>query len=67
MKVLLGALKSKTIWFGLAMTVVGCVSQFLEANLVPMLSNDPSSLWLVGPITILLRLVTKNAVADKVQ
>jgi hypothetical protein len=64
-KALIGALKSKTMWFGLAQAVVGAAAAFFETNLLPMLDGDPSALLVTAALTWLLRAVTTSPLADK--
>lgn len=64
-KALIGALKSKTMLFGLLQTIVGSAAVFLETNLIPVLEGDPSALLVTGILTWVLRAVTKEPLADK--
>jgi hypothetical protein len=64
-KALIGAMKSKTIWFGLVQAVVGAIAAFAQTDILPMLDGDPSALLVTGAITMLLRLVTNKSLADK--
>ena len=64
-KALIGALKSKTIWFGLIQAIIGAAAAFFETNLIPALDGDPSALIVTGLATMGLRAITDKPLAAK--
>lgn len=62
MKSLLGALKSKTVWAGVATAVAGQLFPVVD---VWVAANPSTSATLVGGLMVILRMVTTSSLADK--
>lgn len=62
MDFLLGSLKSKTMWFALAVTIIGIWDQ-----LSPFIPPDQLSkvVTVVGPVIAILRMLTKESLKAK--
>ncbi len=64
---LAGALKSKTMWFNLAVTALGAVDWITghQGLITMVLPVAAPYLAIVGPIGMLLRLVTTTSLPEK--
>lgn len=64
---LIGSLKSKTVWFGYLLTAIG-VGDWITSHgplIAAMVPGATPLLALVGPVVILLRVLTKQPLATK--
>lgn len=57
-----GAIQSKTIWFAIAVTVIGIWEQF-----APFIPPDQLAkvITVIGPVIAILRMVTNQPLAEK--
>jgi hypothetical protein len=62
MNSLFGALKSKTVWAGVATAVAGQLFPVVD---VWVAANPSSAATLVGTLMVVLRAVTTNSLSDK--
>lgn len=62
---LMGVLKSKTIWFGLLLSISGAAGLFLQTDVVPLVHSDPLALLVIGLIVKVLRVLTTQPLSAK--
>jgi hypothetical protein len=66
MNTLLGALKSKTIWYGLGKVLLAAAAAYFHDTLLPLLQEHPQAILVLSGLgTVLLRSVTDKPLAAK--
>lgn len=64
MELILKALKSRTVWFGILVSVLPILAQYIGVfNLTPMMQMV--ALQVIAGVVVVLRFLTTEAISDK--